>query len=83
MDQSLGYLHEVLSNYIEENDSVKHIDQKIEQFDYSSEQTFAKGLEQEDIQMLRQILLREMDHANQAGDHERGYQLNEVYEQLY
>ncbi|MDC3416234.1 sporulation protein [Aquibacillus salsiterrae] len=83
MDQSIAYLHEVLSNYTEENKAVQHIDHKIEANDYRSERQFVEELSQGDVQMLRQILLKEMHHANQAGDHERGYQLNEVYELLY
>ncbi|WP_138417187.1 sporulation protein [Aquibacillus sediminis] len=83
MDQNLAYLHEVLSNYLEENDAIRHIDQKLRANRYPSEEAFAKDLQQEDIQMLTQILQKEMHHANESGDHERGYQLNEVYEQLY
>ncbi|WP_407269880.1 sporulation protein [Radiobacillus sp. PE A8.2] len=81
MDQSLAYLHEVLSNYVSENSSIKDLDQWIGS--YSSEEDFVNNLNQEQMHMLEQILTKEMHHANESGDHERGYQLHEVYELLY
>ncbi|MRH42534.1 sporulation protein [Aquibacillus halophilus] len=82
MDQNLAYLHEVLSNYVEENKAALDIDEKISHLDYSSEEEFVRGLNQEQVQMLSEILNKEMHYANESGDHERGYQLNEVYELL-
>ncbi|MDC3415009.1 sigma-G-dependent sporulation-specific acid-soluble spore protein CsgA [Aquibacillus sp. 3ASR75-11] len=83
MDQSLQYLHEVLSNYIEDNHAAYDIDQKMVAHNDQSEESFVRNLSQEDTQMLRQILEREIHHANKSGDHERGYQLNEINELLY
>ncbi|MBB6452401.1 hypothetical protein HNQ94_000846 [Salirhabdus euzebyi] len=83
MDQSLAYLHEVLSNYIEDNDAIRDLDEKIMQGNYESEHVFTRDLDEEESRILREVITREMHHANQTGDHERGYQLYEVYELLY
>ncbi|MRG85863.1 sporulation protein [Salinibacillus xinjiangensis] len=83
MDQSLSYLHEVLSNYTEEIGAIRDIDEKITQNEYTSENLFSRDLDEEESRILREILLKEMHHANESGDHERGYQLHEVYELLY
>ncbi|GAA0480115.1 hypothetical protein GCM10008986_00770 [Salinibacillus aidingensis] len=83
MDQSLSYLQEVLSNYTEEIDAVRDIDNKIATNHYSSENLFSRDLDEEESRLLREILLKEIHHANESGDHERGYQLHEVYELLY
>jgi hypothetical protein len=83
MDQSLQYLHEVLSNYTEDNRAIQDIDQRMVEQNFPSENSFVQNLTQEDVQILRQILDKEMHHANQSGDHERGYQLNEINELLY
>lgn len=82
MDQNLAYLHEALSNYTEENASVRDIAEKIRKYDYSSEESFVRQLEQEEIQMLSQVLDKEINYANKSGDLERGYQLNGVFELL-
>ncbi|WP_226034791.1 sigma-G-dependent sporulation-specific acid-soluble spore protein CsgA [Aquibacillus saliphilus] len=83
MDQNLAYLHEVLSNYTEDNEAAQDIDRKISNLNFSSEEEFVKELNQEQIQLLSQILSKEMHHANESGDHERGFQLNEVNELLF
>lgn len=83
LDQNLAYLREVLSNYTEENEAVRDISKKLVDNNYASEENFVNNLSQEDVQMLSQLLSKEMHYANESGDHERGYQLNEVYELLY
>jgi hypothetical protein len=83
MDQSLAYLHEILSNYTEEYHAIRDLDQKMMENNYDSEGSFVRTLDEEESRMLREILTKEMHHANESGDHERGYQLNEVYELLY
>ncbi|MCT2536323.1 sigma-G-dependent sporulation-specific acid-soluble spore protein CsgA [Aquibacillus koreensis] len=83
MDQNLAYLREVLSNYTEENEAISHIVEQLVHSNYASEKDFVDALEQEDVEMLSQLLNKEMHYANESGDHERGYQLNEIYEILY
>jgi hypothetical protein len=83
MDQNLAYLREVLSNYTEDNGTMREIYQKIEHGNFPSEGAFVRALSEEEIRSLENILDNEINHANEAGDLERGYQLNEVYELLY
>ncbi|MGF2614891.1 sporulation protein [Rossellomorea vietnamensis] len=83
MDQNLAYLREVLSNYTEENDLMSEINRKIENGHYASEGAFVRDLSEEEIRSLESILDNEIHHANEAGDLERGYQLNEVFELLF
>jgi hypothetical protein len=83
MDQTLAYLREILSNYTEENEMMRELNNKIEQGHYASEGSFVRDLSEEEIRSLENILDNEINHANDAGDLERGYQLNEVYELLY
>ncbi|MGD6801204.1 sporulation protein [Rossellomorea vietnamensis] len=83
MDQNLAYLREVLSNYTEANDLMREINRKIEQGHYASEGAFVRDLNEEEIRSLESILDNEINHANEAGDLERGYQLNGVFELLY
>jgi Minor curli fiber component A len=83
MDQTLLYLREILSNYTEEFEVVREIDDRISSQQFSSEGSFVESLSEEEIRFLEEILKKEIHHANQAGDFDRVYQLNEVYELLY
>lgn len=83
MDQTLAYLHEVLSNYTEDHKAIQAIDEQMVGNNYSSEGSFVRSLDEEDIRLLEQILEKEIHHANAAGDYERSQELNEVYELLY
>ena len=83
MDQSLSYLHEVLSNYTEDIKAIQELDQRLVTEQYNSEKSFIQSLEEEEGRILGEILQKEMHHANQSGDFERLEQLNEVYEQLF
>ncbi|WP_102027390.1 sporulation protein [Salirhabdus sp. Marseille-P4669] len=83
MDQSLAYLHEVLSNYTDQIDAARALDEQLSENQYRSEGEFVRSLEEEDGRMLSEILQKEIHHANQAGDFERVYQLNEIYELLF
>jgi hypothetical protein len=83
MDQTLAYLHEILSNYTEDQEIIRNIDYKIEKNHYSSEGSFVRWLSEEEIRSLEQLLQEEIKHANESGDFKRGYQLNEVFELLY
>ncbi|UFU01195.1 sigma-G-dependent sporulation-specific acid-soluble spore protein CsgA [Radiobacillus kanasensis] len=83
MDQNLQYLHEVLSNYTENHQAVLDIDQNMMEQGYSSEEMFVRNLTEEQSRILREIISKEMNHANESGDFERGYQLNRVFEILY
>lgn len=83
MDQSLGYLREILSAHTE-NDAVgKRIFDRISTQDYPTEAKFVDGLTQEESNYLNQILTEAIDYSNQEQDYERARQLNEIYELLF
>ena len=83
MNRPLGYLREILSNYTDCSDTAKEIDSIIRKKDLNSEDAFVRMLSQEQIDFLEEVLPDEIHHAQEAGDDERVYQLNEVYELLY
>lgn len=83
MDQSLGYLREILSGHTD-NDAVgKRLFDRISTHDYPTEGKFVEGLTQEENNYLNQILTEAIDYSNQEQDYERSRQLNEVYELLF
>jgi|1186.fasta_scaffold723002_1 hypothetical protein len=82
MDQSLGYLREILSVHTE-NDAVgKRLFNRISTHDYPTEGKFVWDLTQEENNYLNRILVEAIDYSNQEQDYERAHQLNEVYELL-
>ena len=83
MDQSLGYLREILSAY-SENDTVgKKIYNRISHQDYPSEEKFVEQLTQEETHYLNRVLKDAIKYSKQEQDYERAHQLNEVYELLF
>ncbi len=86
MDQSLGYLREILSAYSEndENDVVgKRIYNRISTHDYPSEGKFVDQLSQAESHYLNRVLKDAIKYSKQEQDYERVRQLNEVYELLF
>lgn len=83
MNQPLGYLKEILSNYTDHSDVGREIYAIIREYDFTSEEMFITKLSAEQMDFLNGILPNEMNHAEEVDDHERLSQLNEVYEQLY
>ena len=84
MDQSLGYLREILSPYIENDDAVgKKIYNRISNHDYQSEGQFVKQLSQVENHYLNRILIDAIKYSKQEQDFERARQLNEVFELLF
>lgn len=83
MNQPIGYLREILSNYTDRSDLAEEIYGIIKNHDFNSEESFVRKLSQEQIDFLEQILPDEINHAKGGRDDERAYQLNEVYEQLF
>lgn len=83
MDQSLGYLREILSAY-SENDTVgKRIYNRISNHDYPNEGKFVEQLTQEETRYLNKVLKDAISYSKQEQDYERAHQLNEVYELLF
>ena len=85
MDQSLGYLREILSAYSEndENDVGKRIYNRISKHDYPSEGKFVNQLSQVESHYLNRVLIDAIKYSKQEQDYERARQLNEVYELLF
>ncbi|WP_040208745.1 sigma-G-dependent sporulation-specific acid-soluble spore protein CsgA [Neobacillus jeddahensis] len=83
MDKTLGYLKEILSNYTDQHSDGKHLYKKLNEGNYSSEESFVNHLSQQEIHFLNNILPKEIAYAKEEQDDKRAYQLNEVYELLY
>jgi hypothetical protein len=83
MNQPLGYLKEILSNYTDRSDEGKEVYSIIREYDFTNEESFVKKLSDEQVDFLNKILPDEINHAKEAEDHERANQLNEVFELLY
>ncbi|MEW5321789.1 sigma-G-dependent sporulation-specific acid-soluble spore protein CsgA [Geobacillus thermoleovorans] len=83
MEQTLAYLREVLSNYLDHHgDAPKRIYKKLISKPYRGEGEFVRDLTQEESAFLDRILPHEIRYAMDERDYERVYQLNEVYELL-
>ncbi|MGG1557491.1 sigma-G-dependent sporulation-specific acid-soluble spore protein CsgA [Geobacillus thermoleovorans] len=83
MEQTLAYLREVLSNYLDHHsDTPKRIYKKLISKQYRGEGEFVRDLTQEESAFLDRILPHEIRYAMDERDYERVYQLNEVYELL-
>ncbi|MGG0716025.1 sigma-G-dependent sporulation-specific acid-soluble spore protein CsgA [Robertmurraya massiliosenegalensis] len=83
MNQPLGYLKEILSNYTDRSDVCKEIYSIIREHDFTTEESFVRKLSNEQIDFLNKILPDEINHAREVEDSERVQQLNEVFELLY
>ncbi|MFY4776614.1 sigma-G-dependent sporulation-specific acid-soluble spore protein CsgA [Metabacillus sp. RGM 3146] len=83
MDQSLGYLREILSAHTEFDEVGKRLFDRISTYDYSTEGEFARNLNQEESNYLNQVLAEAIRYSNQEQNYERACQLNEVYELLF
>lgn len=83
MEQSLGYLREILSAHIEKDRMGNQIYKRLSSNNYQDEETFVKQLSQDESDYLNKILKEAIEYSKQERDEERAQQLNEVYELLY
>ncbi|MFJ8266074.1 sigma-G-dependent sporulation-specific acid-soluble spore protein CsgA [Peribacillus asahii] len=83
MNQSLGYLREILAGYTENDAMGKRIFDKISNRNYVTEGQFVEDLTQVENNYLNRVLVDAIKYANQEQDAERAHQLNEVYELLF
>jgi len=83
LNQPLGYLKEILSNYTDRSDTAEEIYSIIREFDFTTEESFVRRLSGNQMNFLNKILPDEINHAKEAHDNERENQLNEVYELLF
>ncbi|WP_407668341.1 sporulation protein [Oceanobacillus damuensis] len=82
IDNTLEYLRESLSNYIE-NDMCQQILAKMEANKYANEEKFVSDLDGEEMNYLDMVLENELDYAKNVQNDIRVQELNEVYEQLF
>ena len=83
MDNTLGYLREILANYNDEHHSEgRHLYRKLTLADFPGEGSFVKHLNQAEIDFLNKILPKEINYAKEEKDEKRAHELNEVYELL-
>lgn len=82
IDQTLDYLRESLSNYIE-NDMCQQIYRKLESGNYAGEGKFVEDLNDDEMAYLNEVLEREISYAKNVQHDSRVKELNEVYELLF
>ena len=83
MNQSLGYLQEILSAHTEDSKIGKSISDRISKYQYTSDEQFARDLSVGETHYLNRILKDAIAYSNQEQDQERSRHLNEIYELLY
>ena len=83
LNQSLGYLQEILSGHIEDSKICKVIYDRIAKYNYASAEQFARDLTVGETNYLNQILQEAISYSNQEQDSERSRHLNAIYEYLY
>ncbi len=81
--QSLQYLSESLSNYVEEDQMCQEICGKLESGNYEEEIEFIEALEEEEVSYLETILKNEMNYAKNAQDDIRLNKLATIYQVLF
>lgn len=82
IDNTLNYLRESLSNYVD-NDMCQHLVQRIESDQYASEEQFVRSLSEEEMAYLNDVLETELNYAKNVDNDVRVKELNEVYELLF
>ncbi|MDP4084151.1 MAG: sigma-G-dependent sporulation-specific acid-soluble spore protein CsgA [Bacillota bacterium] len=83
MDQTLGYLREILSNYTDEHSEGRHLYRKLVKGHFSTEGAFVQELSSGEIAFLNKILPNEIKYAKEEQDEKRAKELNEVFELLF
>jgi hypothetical protein len=82
MDNTLGYLREILSNYSDQHSEGRQVFRKLSEGNFTSEGDFVRKLSQKEMNFLNEILPKEINYAKQEQDEKRAHELNEVYELL-
>ena len=83
MDNTLGYLREILSNYTDDHSEGRHIYRKLSEGHFTSEGAFVQVLNQKEINFLNKMLPKEINYAKEEQDEKRANELNEVFELLF
>ncbi len=82
IDNTLKYLRESISNYLDNHDVCKQLYKKLGSKDYQDEVDFVEDLDEEETIYLDSLLKKEINYAEQAQDQFRVKQLNKIYELL-
>lgn len=83
MKQSLLYLIESLTNYVEEDRTCQDIYEKLEQGDFTEEIDFVESLDEEEVVYLEDVLQKEIAYALRAEDETRARELEIIYQVLF
>ena len=83
MNQSLGYVQEILSAHTEDSKVGKHIYNMISDGNYDSGEQFVRDLSVGESHYLNRVLQDAIAYSNQEQDEERSKHLNEIYELLF
>lgn len=81
--QSLRYLSESLSNYVEDDIMCQGIYSKLEKGNYEEEIDFVEELEEEEVAYLESVLQKEIAYATGAQDDTRIKKLEAIYQVLF
>lgn len=81
--QSLQYLSESLSNYVEDDNVCQEICGKLENGNYEDEVDFVEALEEEEVAYLESVLQKEIAYASSAQDEIRVNKLQAIYQVLF
>lgn len=83
MDETMGYLRESLSNYLEKDPACIALYKKILANHYTDELEFVRDLDVEEINLLNRILQNELEYARETQDDKRASELTEIFELLF
>lgn len=82
MIQTLAYLRETLSNYINEHEISQRIYEKINKVSFNDEDAFVDDLSEDEMRYLNDILPDELSYAKEEQDEKRYNELNNIYGRL-
>lgn len=82
MNQSRGYLRELLSNYTDRSHECRELYHKITDDLSEGDNAFVSRLTEQEAAFLNSILPPEIQHAKEELDYKRANKLNEIYELL-
>ncbi|WP_025028539.1 hypothetical protein [Caldalkalibacillus mannanilyticus] len=82
MEQTLGYLRESLSNWVERDPTAQHLYQKIEQKSYHDNANFIEDLDEKERTYITEMLQYEMDYAKNEQDQVRYDALRSIFDLL-
>jgi hypothetical protein len=83
MDETLGYLRESLSNYLETSPPCIALYKKLLHNHYEDELAFVRDLDVEEINLLNTVLQKELEYARDTQDDKRAGELTEIFELLF